>query len=45
MKESQDVLSHFGVTEEIGLSPDQAKKNQERYGFNGEGKRERWMEG
>ncbi|KAF3846618.1 hypothetical protein F7725_003696, partial [Dissostichus mawsoni] len=34
MKESPDVLSHFGVTEEIGLSPDQAKKNQERYGFN-----------
>ncbi|KAI4822606.1 hypothetical protein KUCAC02_008138 [Chaenocephalus aceratus] len=34
MKESQDVLSHFGVTEEIGLSPDQAKRNQERYGFN-----------
>ncbi|TNN83408.1 Sarcoplasmic/endoplasmic reticulum calcium ATPase 1 [Liparis tanakae] len=34
MKESPDVLSHFGVTEEIGLSPEQFKKNLDRYGFN-----------
>uniref|UniRef100_A0A8C2WXP6 Calcium-transporting ATPase n=1 Tax=Cyclopterus lumpus TaxID=8103 RepID=A0A8C2WXP6_CYCLU len=35
MKESPDVLSHFGVSEEIGLSPEQFKKNLDRYGFNG----------
>ncbi|CAK6963280.1 sarcoplasmic/endoplasmic reticulum calcium ATPase 1 isoform X1 [Scomber scombrus] len=34
-KESPDVLSHFGVTEETGLSPDHVKRNLEKYGFNG----------
>uniref|UniRef100_A0AAQ4RY18 Calcium-transporting ATPase n=1 Tax=Gasterosteus aculeatus aculeatus TaxID=481459 RepID=A0AAQ4RY18_GASAC len=34
MKESPDVLSHFGVTEEIGLSPEQFKKNLDKYGYN-----------
>uniref|UniRef100_A0A8C9X7K4 Calcium-transporting ATPase n=1 Tax=Sander lucioperca TaxID=283035 RepID=A0A8C9X7K4_SANLU len=34
MKESPEVLSYFGVTEETGLSPEQFKKNLEKYGFN-----------
>uniref|UniRef100_A0A665V5B5 Calcium-transporting ATPase n=1 Tax=Echeneis naucrates TaxID=173247 RepID=A0A665V5B5_ECHNA len=33
-KESSDVLSHFGVTEEIGLSPEQVEKNLNKYGYN-----------
>lgn len=52
MKESEDILSHFGVTEETGLSPEQVKKNLDKYGFNGEGEktggwmtsRKSWME-
>lgn len=45
-KESGDVLAHFGVTEDTGLSPEQVKKNLSKYGFNGEGERGRgdgWM--
>ncbi len=45
-KESPDVLSYFGVTEDTGLSPDQVKKNLDKYGFNGEGETEKkygWM--
>ncbi|KAM3863834.1 sarcoplasmic/endoplasmic reticulum calcium ATPase 1-like [Diretmus argenteus] len=34
MKESQDVLSHFSVTEETGLTPDQVKRNLAEYGYN-----------
>ena len=34
IKESEDVLSHFGVTEETGLSPEQVKNNLDKYGFN-----------
>ncbi|XP_059204237.1 sarcoplasmic/endoplasmic reticulum calcium ATPase 1 [Centropristis striata] len=34
MKASPDVLSYFGVTEDNGLSPDQVKKNLDKYGFN-----------
>lgn len=45
IKESVDVLSHFGVTEEIGLSPEQVKKNLDKYGFNGEGEKEKKMDG
>lgn len=37
IKESDDVLSYFGVTEDIGLSPDQVKRNLDKYGYNGEG--------
>lgn len=40
MKESLDVMSYFGVNEETGLSPEQFKKNLEKYGYNGEGERE-----
>lgn len=36
-KESGDVLSYFGVTEDTGLSPEQVKKNLSKYGYNGEG--------
>lgn len=46
-KESGDVLAHFGVTEDTGLSPEQVKKNLSKYGFNGEGGRGRgdgWMD-
>lgn len=40
-KESGDVLAHFGVTEDTGLSPEQVKKNLSKYGYNGEGERGR----
>lgn len=40
IKESPDVLSYFGVTEDTGLSPEQVKKNLDKYGFNGEGQKE-----
>lgn len=40
-KESDEVLSYFGVTEDTGLPPEQVKKNLEKYGYNGEG----WMDG
>lgn len=42
IKESEDVLSYFGVTEETGLSPDQVNKNLSKYGYNGEEKKKRW---
>lgn len=47
IKESGDVLSYFGVTEDTGLSPEQVKKNLNKYGYNGEGdkKGKRWMDG
>lgn len=35
-KETAEVLSYFGVTEDTGLSPDQVKKSLDKYGFNGE---------
>ena len=31
-----ECLTYFGVNEESGLTPDQFKKNLEKYGFNGE---------
>lgn len=31
-----ECLAHFGVNENTGLSPDQFKKNLEKYGYNGE---------
>uniref|UniRef100_A0A3Q1GVP3 Calcium-transporting ATPase n=1 Tax=Acanthochromis polyacanthus TaxID=80966 RepID=A0A3Q1GVP3_9TELE len=34
-KESPDVLSYFGVTEDTGLTPEQVKKNLDKYGHNG----------
>lgn len=49
-KESGEVLSYFGVTEETGLSPEQVKKSLTKYGFNGEGEKEKkrrldgWMD-
>lgn len=49
IKETGDVLSYFGVTEDSGLTPDQVKKNLSKYGFNGEGDAQlvmaRWMDG
>lgn len=39
-RESADVLSYFGVTEDTGLTPEQVKKNLDKYGFNGEGSKE-----
>lgn len=44
IKESAEVLSYFGVTEETGLSQEQVKKNLDKYGYNGEGEREREKE-
>lgn len=45
-KETEDVLSYFGVTEDTGLSPEQVKKNLSKYGYNGEGEKvtKRWMD-
>lgn len=37
IKETGDVLSYFGVTEDTGLTPEQVKKNLSKYGYNGEG--------
>lgn len=37
IKETGDVLSYFGVTEDTGLTPEQVKKNLNKYGYNGEG--------
>uniref|UniRef100_A0AAV2KKX7 P-type Ca(2+) transporter n=1 Tax=Knipowitschia caucasica TaxID=637954 RepID=A0AAV2KKX7_KNICA len=34
IKEGPEVLAYFGVTEDTGLSPDQFKRNLEKYGFN-----------
>lgn len=31
-----ECLAYFGVSEKTGLSPDQFKKNLEKYGYNGE---------
>lgn len=31
-----DCLAYFGVNENTGLSPNEFKKNLEKYGFNGE---------
>ena len=44
IKESGEVLSYFGVTEETGLSPDQVTKNLSKYGYNGEEKKKKEME-
>ncbi len=46
-KESGEVLSYFGVTEDTGLSPEQVTKNLDKYGYNGEGEKEMdgWMDG
>jgi len=32
----EDCLAYFGVNENTGLSPDQFKKNLEKFGHNGE---------
>lgn len=37
IKETGDVLSYFGVTEDTGLTPEQVKKNLSKFGYNGEG--------
>ncbi len=35
-KSPAECLAYFGVNENTGLSPDQFKKNLDKYGFNGE---------
>lgn len=35
-KSVDEVLKYFGTDEDKGLSPDQIKRNQEKYGPNGE---------
>lgn len=35
-KTSEECLAYFGVSEHTGLSPEQVKKNMEKYGPNGE---------
>jgi Cation transporter/ATPase, N-terminus len=34
-KKSEEVLKYFGTDEELGLSADQVKTNQAKYGPNG----------
>lgn len=36
IKTPAECLTYFGVNENTGLSPDQFKKNLEKYGYNGE---------
>ena len=36
MKLPAECLAYFGVNENSGLTPDQFKKNLEKYGHNGE---------
>lgn len=36
MKLPAECLAYFGVNENNGLTPDQFKKNLEKYGYNGE---------
>lgn len=35
-KTVEEVLTYFGTDVERGLTPDQVKRNQEKYGLNGE---------
>lgn len=35
-KSPAECLTYFGVNENTGLSPDQFKKNLDKYGYNGE---------
>lgn len=35
-KAPEECLAYFGVNENTGLTPDQFKKNLDKYGFNGE---------
>lgn len=35
-KTATEVLNYFGTDLERGLGPDQVKRNQEKYGLNGE---------
>lgn len=39
-----ECLAYFGVNEHVGLTPDQFKKNLDKYGYNGEraGLRDGW---
>lgn len=34
-KTSEEVLGYFGTDPDKGLSPDQVKRNQDKYGLNG----------
>lgn len=40
IKSTEEVLTYFGTDVERGLTPDQVKRNQEKYGLNG--KCEKW---
>lgn len=33
---SEEVINYFNLDSEKGLTPDQVKRNQEKYGLNGE---------
>lgn len=35
-KTVEEVVNYFNVEPDKGLSPDQVKRNQEKYGLNGE---------
>uniref|UniRef100_A0A673NE45 Calcium-transporting ATPase n=1 Tax=Sinocyclocheilus rhinocerous TaxID=307959 RepID=A0A673NE45_9TELE len=41
-KETAECLAYFSVSETTGLAPDQVKKNQDKYGFNGEERKSIW---
>lgn len=36
IKSVDEIINYFGVDADKGLSPDQVKRNQEKYGLNGE---------
>lgn len=45
IQEPAACLSYFSVSENTGLSPDQVKRNLDKFGYNGEGHVNTWMYG
>uniref|UniRef100_A0A8D2IZC0 Cation-transporting P-type ATPase N-terminal domain-containing protein n=1 Tax=Varanus komodoensis TaxID=61221 RepID=A0A8D2IZC0_VARKO len=41
-KTAEECLAYFGVSEHAGLSPEQVKKNLDKYGHNGECQSKSW---
>lgn len=41
-KSTAECLAHFAVNETTGLSPDQFKKNLDKFGYNGEINKMSW---
>lgn len=43
-KTGEECLAYFGVNEHAGLSPEQVKRNLEKYGHNGECLQPSWYQ-